>query len=107
MEAVRCANFQFLQRRVRDLQAENERLRRQLDAALPAGKRQAGPFAKPSEFQSPVMGSRPTVPSAPPLTAGPHGLRRKSLPWAQVSGGPPSRTWHTCPVGHIDPTLWD
>jgi len=46
MEPVRCANCQSLQRRVHDLQAENERLRRQLDAALRAGKRQAGPFAK-------------------------------------------------------------
>jgi transposase len=46
MEPVRCSNCQSLQRRVHDLQAENERLRRQLDAALRAGKRQAGPFAK-------------------------------------------------------------
>jgi transposase len=46
MEPVRCANCQSLQRRVHDLQAENERLRSQLDAALRAGKRQAGPFAK-------------------------------------------------------------
>src|SRR5262245_5251375 len=46
MEPVRCANCQFLQRRVHELQAENERLRGQLDAALRAGKRQAGPFAK-------------------------------------------------------------
>jgi transposase len=46
MEPVRCASCQALQRRVHDLQAENERLRRQLDAALRAGKRQAGPFAK-------------------------------------------------------------
>jgi transposase len=46
MESVRCANCQSLQRRVHDLQAENERLRRQLDAALRAGKRQASPFAK-------------------------------------------------------------
>ena len=46
MEPVRCANCQSLQRRVHDLLAENERLRRQLDAALRAGKRQAGPFAK-------------------------------------------------------------
>ncbi len=45
MESVRCANCQSLQRRVHDLQAENERLRRQLDAALRAGNRQAGPFA--------------------------------------------------------------
>ena len=46
MEAVSCANCQSLQRQVNDLQAENERLRSQLDAALRAGKRQAGPFAK-------------------------------------------------------------
>ena len=46
MEAIFCANCQVLQRRVHDLHAENERLRRQLDDALRAGKRQAGPFAK-------------------------------------------------------------
>src|SRR5262245_19532556 len=46
MKPVRCASCQALQRRVHDLQAENARLRRQLDAALRAGKRQAGPFAK-------------------------------------------------------------
>ena len=46
MEPIRCANCKSLQRRVDHLQAENERLRRELDAALRAGKRQAGPFAK-------------------------------------------------------------
>ena len=46
MKPVRCASCQALQRRVHDLQAENERLRRQLDAALRAGKRQAAPFSK-------------------------------------------------------------
>jgi transposase len=46
MEPVRCASCQSLQRRVDHLQAENDRLRYQLDAALRAGKRQAGPFAK-------------------------------------------------------------
>jgi transposase len=46
MESVRCANCQSLQRRVHDLQAEIERLRRQLDEVTRAGKRQAAPFAK-------------------------------------------------------------
>src|SRR5436305_3605225 len=46
MEAVRCAGCQALQQRVHDLQAENQRLRGQLDEALRAGKRQAAPFAK-------------------------------------------------------------
>jgi transposase len=46
MEPVSCAGCQALQRRLRDLQAENERLRRQLDEAARAGKRQAAPFAK-------------------------------------------------------------
>jgi transposase len=46
MEPVWCANCRTLQRRVDDLQAENERLRGQLEAARRAGKRQAGPFAK-------------------------------------------------------------
>jgi transposase len=46
MEPVGCANCRTLQRRVDDLQAENERLRGQLEAARRAGKRQAGPFAK-------------------------------------------------------------
>src|SRR5499427_3569782 len=46
MQPVSCAGCQALQRRLRDLQAENERLRRQLDEAARAGKRQAAPFAK-------------------------------------------------------------
>ena len=46
MESVWCANCQSLQRQVRDLEAENQWLRRQLDEALLAGKRQDGPFAK-------------------------------------------------------------
>src|SRR5262245_13650116 len=46
MEPVRCANCQSLQRRVHELQAEIERLRRKLDEATRAGKRQAAPFAK-------------------------------------------------------------
>src|SRR5215467_12484760 len=46
MQPVSCAGCQALQRRLRDLQAENERLRRQLDETTRAGKRQAAPFAK-------------------------------------------------------------
>jgi len=46
MQPVSCAGCQALQRRLRELQAENERLRRQLDEATRAGKRQAAPFAK-------------------------------------------------------------
>ena len=46
MQPVSCAGCQALQRRVRDLRAENERLRRHLDEVTRAGKRQAAPFAK-------------------------------------------------------------
>ena len=46
MQPVPCAGCQALQRRVNDLQAENERLRRQLDEATRAGKRQAASFTK-------------------------------------------------------------
>jgi transposase len=46
MEAVSCTNCQALERRVHDLKAEVERLRRQLDDALRSAKRQAAPFAK-------------------------------------------------------------
>jgi transposase len=46
MQPVSCAGCQALQRLLRDLQTENERLRRQLDEATRAGKRQAAPFAK-------------------------------------------------------------
>jgi transposase len=46
MQPVTCAGCQALQRRLRTLHAENERLRRQLDEATRAGKRQAAPFAK-------------------------------------------------------------
>jgi transposase len=46
MKPVSCAGCQALQRRLGDLQAENERRRRQIDEATRAGKRQAAPFTK-------------------------------------------------------------
>jgi transposase len=46
MQSVSCAGCQSLQRRLRDLQAGNERIRHQLDEATRAGKSQAAPFAK-------------------------------------------------------------
>jgi transposase len=46
MQPVPCAGCQALERRLRGLQAENDRLRRQLDEATRARKRQAAPFAK-------------------------------------------------------------
>ena len=46
MQPVSRAGCQALQRRLRDLQAENERLRRQLEEETRAGKRQAAPFAR-------------------------------------------------------------
>ena len=54
MEPVRCANCQALQRRLRDLQAENERLRRLLDEAT-RGAEAADPEPFPGE---------PTLPGA-------------------------------------------
>src|SRR5262245_15902778 len=58
MQPVSCAGCQALQRRLRDLQAENERLRRQLDEATRAGKRQAAPFAKGTPTAQPKKPGR-------------------------------------------------
>jgi transposase len=58
MEPVSCPGCQALRRRVRDLQAENERLRRQLDAATRAGRRQAAPFAKGQPTDQPKKPGR-------------------------------------------------
>jgi transposase len=58
MQSLRCANCQSLHRRVHNLQAENERLRRQLDEATRAGKRQAAPFAKGQPKLNPEMPGR-------------------------------------------------
>src|SRR5262245_39076026 len=60
MQPVSCAGCQALQRRLRDLQTENERLRRQLDEATRAGKRQAAPFSKGQPAAQPKKpGRRP------------------------------------------------
>jgi transposase len=60
MQPVRCAGCQALERRLHDLQAENERLRRQLDEATRARKRQAAPFAKgPPSDQPKKPGRKP------------------------------------------------
>jgi transposase len=58
MEPVWCAGCHTLQQRVHDLKAENERLRRQLDDALRAGKRQAAPFAKDTPKRQPKKPGR-------------------------------------------------
>ncbi|HLJ96220.1 MAG TPA: IS66 family transposase [Gemmataceae bacterium] len=60
MEPVSCAGCQALQRRLRDLQAANERRRRRLDEATRARKRQAAPFAKgPPTGQPKKPGRKP------------------------------------------------
>jgi transposase len=58
MQPVSCPGCQALQRRLDDLQAENERLRRQLDEASRAGKRQAGPFSKGAPKANPKRPGR-------------------------------------------------
>jgi transposase len=58
MQPVSCAGCQALQRRLHDLQAENERLRRQLDEATRARKRQAAPFAKGQPADQPKKPGR-------------------------------------------------
>src|SRR5215471_9672184 len=58
MQPVSCAGCQALQRRLRDLGAENERLRRQLEEATRAGKRQAAPFAKGQPTSQPKRPGR-------------------------------------------------
>jgi transposase len=58
MQPVSCTGCLALQRRLRDLQAENERLRRRLDEATRAGRRQAAPFAKGSPTDQPKKPGR-------------------------------------------------
>jgi transposase len=75
MKPVGCDSCQALQRRVHDLQAENDRLRRQLDAALRAGKRQAAPFAKGQPMAQPKKPGR-----KPGEGYGPKAYRRPPSP---------------------------
>src|SRR5262245_45892553 len=58
MQPVSCAGCRALQQRLHDLQAENERLRRRLDEATRAGKRQAAPFAKGQPIAQPKKPGR-------------------------------------------------
>src|SRR6516165_5797459 len=58
MPPVTCAGCQALRRRLRNLLAENERLRRQLDEATRAGKRQAAPFTKGQPKPNPLKPGR-------------------------------------------------
>src|SRR5262249_42018665 len=70
MEPVPCVNYQSLQRRLRALQAENERLRRQLDEATRAAKRQAAPLRQ-GPARGPAQETRPQAPQ---------GLRKQGSP---------------------------
>ena len=100
MKSVRCANCQSLQRRVHDLQAENARLRRQLDAALRAGKRQAGPFAKGQPKTDPKKPGRKPGPDY-----GPKAHRQPPVP-EQIDEVHEAPLPHACPDcgGPLDET---
>ncbi len=100
MESVRCANCQSLQRRVHDLQAENQRLRRQLDEATP--RRQAtsrslcqGPTqAEPAQDQAAslarTMAPRPTANHLPPNRST-KSTRRPCPTSAPTAAGPSTK----------------
>src|SRR5262245_21568303 len=75
MQPVSCAGCQALQRRLRVLQAENECLRRQLDEATRAGKRQAAPFAKGQPTDQPTKPGR-----KPAKDCGPKAHRQPPRP---------------------------
>jgi transposase len=75
MRPVSCAGCQALQRRLCDLQAENDRLRRQLDEATRAGRRQAAPFAKGPPAGQPKRPGR-----KPGRDYGPKAHRRPPAP---------------------------
>jgi transposase len=91
MQPVSCAGCQALERRVRDLQAENERLRRQLDEATRASKRQAAPFAKGQPANQPKKPGR-----KPGKDYGPKAHRQPPRP-EQID------EVHEAPLPHICP----
>src|SRR5262252_5392609 len=100
MQPVPCAGCQALQRRLRDLQAENERLRRQLDEATRAGKRQAAPFAKGQLVGQPKKPGR-----KPGKDYGPKGHRQPPSP-EQIDEVHEAPLPHACPDcgGPLDET---
>jgi transposase len=100
MEPVRCAGCQALQRRVHDLQAENQRLRGQLDEARRAGKRQAAPFAKGKPSAQPKKPGR-----KPGKDYGPKAHRQPPSP-EQIDEVHEAPLPHVCPDcgGPLDET---
>ena len=100
MQPVSCAGCQALERRVRDLQAENERLRRQLDEATRASKRQAAPFAKGQPANQPKKPGR-----KPGKDYGPKAHRQPPRP-EQIDEVHEAPLPHVCPDcgGSLDET---
>jgi transposase len=96
MQLASCAGCQALQRRLHDLQAENERLRRLLDEATRAGKRQAAPFTK-----GPPAGQ----PKKPGQDYGPKAHRQPPSP-EQINEVHEAPLPHACPDcgGTLDET---
>jgi transposase len=97
---VSCAGCQALQRRLRDLQASNDRLRRQLDEATRAGKRQAAPFSKGQPAAQPKTPGR-----KPGKDYGPKAHRRPPSP-EQIDEAHEARLPDACPDcgGPLDET---
>jgi transposase len=91
MDPVSCAGCQALQRRLLGLQAENQRLRRQLDEATRARKRQAAPFAKGQPTDQPKKPGR-----KPGKDYGPKAHRQPPCP-DQIDEVHEARLPHACP----------
>src|SRR5262245_9040047 len=100
MQPVSCAGCQALQRRLHDLQAENDRLRRQLDEATRARKRQAAPFAKGPPIGQPKKPGR-----KPGKEYGPKAHRQPPRP-EQIDEVCEAPLPHVCPDcgGPLDQT---